>query len=752
MRTFAILASALITIIAPIYAATNLIGFSVENSAKQLALEKRFDRDLSAREQREWLEQMSAAPNHVGAPHNKENAEFILAKFREWGWEAEIETFEILYPTPLQIRLEMTEPNQFKAALHEPPLSGDRTSTNTGNALPPYVAFCADGDVTAELVYVNTGMPDDYKELQRRGISVKGKIVIARYGGGWRGLKPKLAAEHGAIGCLIYSDPRDDGFGEGDVYPTGGHRPPQGVQRGSVLDLPVAPGDPLTPDSGATANATRVSLEEAKTLTKIPTLPISYGDAEPLLAALRGPVVPGGWRGGLPITYHFGPGLARVRLTIKSDWSRKTIYNVIAKIHGSDSPEQWIMRGNHHDGWVFGAWDPLSAHCALMSEAKAIGQLVKDGWKPRRTIVYTSWDAEEPGLIGSTEWVESHADELKEKAVLYVNSDTNGRGFLRMGGSHSFQKLVHESASAVQDPKTGVDALTRLRARMLAGNWRKAGEEEKWVMQKVTAGEAPPLDALGSGSDFSPFLQHLGIASLDIRYGGEDESGGIYHSIYDSFDHYVRFGDPDFSYGVALAQTVGRVILRAANAELLPLRFSDLVAAVENYLHEVRTLLDNTRQNTEQQHRLIENNFFKLAADPKETDLPPDPEPDVPYLNFAPMENALARFKEAAQKFDQAAAKFENSKRIADANVLLQKMEQTLTTRQGLPGRPWFRHMIYAPGLYTGYGVKTLPGIREAIEQRRWSEAEEFIKIIAATLNAESEQLSKSRAILSEEP
>jgi N-acetylated-alpha-linked acidic dipeptidase len=644
----------------------------------------------------------------------------------------------------------MTEPKNLNAALHEPPVSADRTSTNTDKALPPYVAFCVDGDVAGDLVYVNTGMPDDYKELNRRGISVKGKIVITRYGGGWRGLKPKLAAEHGAMGCLIYSDPRDDGFGDGDAWPEGGTRPAQGVQRGSVLDLPVAPGDPLTPNVGATADASRVSINNAKGLMQIPTLPISYADAQPLLAALRGPVVAGNWRGGLPITYHFGPGPARVHLVVKSDWTRKTIYNVIAKIRGTDSPEQWILRGNHHDGWVFGAWDPLSAHCALMSEAKGIGQLAKDGWKPRRTIVYTSWDAEEPGLIGSTEWVETHADELKDKAVLYVNSDTNGRGFLRMGGSHSFQKLVQESASGVQDPQTGVDALTRLRARILAGNWRRGGEDEKWVMQKVTAGEAPPLDALGSGSDYSPFLQHLGIASLDIRYGGEDESNGIYHSIYDSFDHYIRFGDPDFSYGVALAQTVGRIILRAANAELLPLRFSDLAGAVENYLHEVRVLLDNTRQKSEEQHRLLENNFFKLAADPKETDLPPEREADIPYLNFAPIENALARFKEAARKFDQAAGKFRDSNKLSEANTLLQKLEQKLTYTQGLPGRPWFHHMIYAPGLLTGYGAKTLPGIREAIEQRRWSEAEEFIKILAATLNAGSDELSRGRALLSD--
>jgi N-acetylated-alpha-linked acidic dipeptidase len=734
-------------------AQTTLLGFTAQGATEQETIEKKFDSSLNASDQRAWLERMSSAPNHVGSPHDKKNAEFILEQFKDWGWEARIETFHVLYPTPRKIGLEMTHPKRFKARLSEPPLSGDRTSTDK-SGLPPYVAYGADGDVVGDLVYVNTGMPDDYRELQRQGITVQGKIVIARYGGGWRGLKPKLAAEHGAIGCLIYSDPRDDGYGEGDVYPKGANRPADGVQRGSVLDLPVAPGDPLTPNIGATRDAQRLSVDEAKTIAKIPTLPISYGDAQPLLAALEGPVAPASWRGALPITYHIGSGPARVHLTVQSEWSQKEIYNVIATMRGRQYPDQWVIRGNHHDGWVFGAWDPLSAHSALMSEAKAIGALVKDGWRPRRTIVYASWDAEEPGLIGSTEWVEEHGVELRGKAVLYVNSDTNARGFLRMGGSHAFQTLVHETASAVRDPETGVDSLARLRARVLVGNFGSGDVEERRVAKAVSGGSSPPMEALGSGSDYSPFLQHLGIASLDIRYGGEDEDYGIYHSLYDSFDHFIRFGDPDFSYGVALSKTIGRIILRAADAEIIPAHFTEFADTVEEYAREVHKLSDDLRAQAEQQHRLIDEAAFKLANDPIKIQVAPERASDVPFLNFSALDNATSRLKRTAARFDKDCARFlrnhpDQKPAFARVNVAILSMEGSLLDEKGLPGRPWFRHMIYAPGLYTGYGVKTLPGLREAIEQRRWAEAEDYSKIIANVLNTYSDKLTAAAEMLS---
>ncbi|HXL97145.1 MAG TPA: M28 family peptidase, partial [Steroidobacteraceae bacterium] len=553
-----------------------MLGFSAAHTLDEQAAERHFDADLNAAELREWMRTMASAPNQVGSAHDKANAEFMLQKFRDWGWDASIETFSVLYPTPRHLSLQLIAPKQFTAKLKEPAIKGDASSGNTAGALPPYNVYGADGDVSGELVYVNYGMPEDYKELDRRAISVKGKIVIARYRGGWRGLKPKLAYEHGAIGCLIYSDPRDDGYFLGDVYPQGGWRPADGVQRGSVADIPLYSGDPLTPGVGATADAQRLPLTEARTLMKIPVLPLSYADAQPLLAALGGPVAPASWRGALPLTYHIGPGPAKVHLQVQSDWSRKPIYDVIARIAGSELPEQWVVRGNHHDGWVFGAWDPLSGNSALMAEAKAIGALLKSGWRPRRTLIYASWDGEEPGLLGSTEWVETHAQELKRHAVVYVNSDNNARGFLEAQGSHSLQRLVNEVSAGIHDPETDGSVQARLRAKLRVDAYQSPApnEQVKRLGQAAASAADVPIGALGSGSDFTPFLQHLGIATLDLRYGGEADNDGIYHSVYDSFDHFLRFGDPGFVYGIAEAQTVGHLVLRVADADVLPLQFS----------------------------------------------------------------------------------------------------------------------------------------------------------------------------------
>ncbi|MGH8288507.1 MAG: M28 family peptidase [Steroidobacteraceae bacterium] len=417
---------------------SGMLGFTAAGAAQERDLEQRFDAQLSAPEMRAWLKRLSSEPNQVGSPHDKANAEFLLAQFKKWGWNAHIEVFDVLYPTPERELVEMVAPTTFRATLHEPPVKGDRTST-LGGALPPYNIYGADGDVTAPLVYVNYGTPEDYKELARYGVSVKGKIVIARYGNEWRGLKPELAYEHGAVGCLIYSDPRDDGYFNGDAYPKGGWRPPQGVQRGSVMNIAEYPGDPTTPGWGSVPGAKHLSIKDSKSILKIPVVPISYADATPLLEALGGPVAPVSWRGALPLTYHIGAGPAQVHLVVKSDWSLKPIYDVIAMLKGSTEANQWVIRGNHHDGWVFGAWDPLAGTTALMGEAKALGALHRQGWVPKRTVVYASWDGEEPMLLGSTEWAETHARELQQKAVLYLNSDTNARGFLFAAGSASLK-------------------------------------------------------------------------------------------------------------------------------------------------------------------------------------------------------------------------------------------------------------------------------------------------------------------------
>jgi N-acetylated-alpha-linked acidic dipeptidase len=615
--------------------------------------------------------------------------------------------------------------------------------------LPPYNVYGADGDVTAELIYVNQGMPDDYKELEREGLSVKGRIVLTRYGGGWRGLKPKLAYEHGAVGCLIYSDPRDDGYGAGDTYPKGGFRPPDAVQRGSVQDLTLYSGDPLTPGVGAVPGAKRLALKDARTLLKIPVLPISYADAEPLLAALGGRVAPAAWRGGLPMAYHVGPGPAQVHMKVLSDWSQKPIYDVVAKIKGSDEPDRWIIRGNHHDGWVFGAMDPLAGQVALMAEAKSIGSLLKEGWRPHRTLVYNSWDGEEPGLLGSTEWAEQHAAELKVKAVMYVNSDTNGRGFLQAEGSHALQHFLSEVARDVKDPETGASVLTRALAHRRVSAYDSAGQADSAA--RTSANGDLALGALGSGSDYTPFLQHLGINSVNLGFEGESQYG-VYHSAYDSFDHYRRFVDPTFEYGVALAKVAGRIMLRASQAELIPAREGDFAASVAGYGDELHKLADGMRAKTRELAKLQDDESYKLTTNPDYPRAPPSRAADVPYLNFAELDNAVAKLEQSAIAFDKEYARLGAANDAAGSaerervNSTLAILEQNLTDSHGLPGREWYQHMIYAPGLHTGYGVKTLPGIREAIEERRWEEANQYIGVVSRALNNYSARMDRAIA------
>jgi N-acetylated-alpha-linked acidic dipeptidase len=653
-----------------------------------------------------------------------------------------------------QHTLELVSPTKFVAALKEPAVPGDETSART-DGLAPYNAYGADGDVTGDLVYVNYGMPDDYKDLARRGIDVKGKIAIARYGAGWRGLKPKLAYTHGAIGCVIYSDPKGDGYARGDVYPKGGWRPADGVQRGSVEDLTAYTGDPLTPGVGATKTAKRLKISESKVILKIPVMPISYADAQPLLAALGGAVAPEHWRGALPITYHIGPGPAKVHLSIASDWTQKPVYDVIAKIPGAQYPNEWIVRGNHRDGWVYGAWDPLSGHVAMMAEAKSIGALLKTGWRPKRTLVFASWDGEEPGLLGSTEWSETHADELQHKAVLYMNSDENSRGFLSMGGSHSLQRLANDVSVSVKDPETSVTTGARLRARTMVDGYDKdASEIEKKTAQTAAGGADLPLEALGSGSDFTPFLQHLGITTLNFEYGGEEDQEGVYHSSYDTFEHYVRFGDPGFAYGIAEAQTIGHLILRYANADILPLQFAGFSEAVDGYITELHGLADAKRKAAQELGKLLDQNVFALATDPTRPVLAPERDPEVPYINFTPLDNVVVRLKKSAKAYDDRYARIEAAgtklpaAQAKSVDDLLRGMEATLMDSRGLPGREWYKHLIYAPGQFTGYGVKTIPGVREAIEQNRWDEANQYVVLTAAALSAYCDRLDKATALL----
>ncbi|HVW05807.1 MAG TPA: M28 family metallopeptidase [Vicinamibacterales bacterium] len=723
-----------------------LLGFTVGRADAQRAREAAFDAAIRADEMQTWMKRLAARPHHVGSPYDRENAQFLASLLTSWGYESTIETFDVLFPTPTVRVLEEIAPEHVTATLAEPTLKEDATSGQTSEQLPVYNAYSADGDVTAEIVYVNYGVPADYDVLAQHGIDVKGKIVLARYGGSWRGIKPKVAAEHGAIGCLIYSDPRDDGYFNGDVYPQGPWRSENGAQRGSVSDMPVFPGDPLTPGVGATKDAVRLSRDAAPTLMKIPVLPISWHDAQPLLRALSGPVVPVDWRGALPLTYHFGPGPTTVHLKLAFDWSLKPAYDVIARLPGAERPDEWIIRGNHHDAWVNGAADPVSGAVALLGEARGVGDLVKAGWRPKRTIVYALWDAEEPGLLGSTEWVETHAADLQRHVVAYVNSDMNGRGFLSVGGSHSLETLAGEVARDVIDPETGVSVLERARARRIT-----QGTPEQ--LREIRGRADLSINALGSGSDYTPFLQHLGIASLDIGFDGES-GGGSYHSIFDSIDAYMRFVDPELRYGIALAKVGGRLVLRLADADVLPFRFGPLSDTVSRYAAEVSALADTTRAETTELNRRLADGTLKLTADPRETYMPPSPRDPVPYLNLAPLRNALTRLSGVAARYDralQAALASDGGVPAAAQPALdaaLIDSERALVSDDGLPRRPWFKHVLYAPGLYTGYGVKTLPGVREAIEQRRWTEAEQQAVTTAAAIDRLSMQVQRATELL----
>jgi len=702
---------------------------------------------------RDMMQRLAARPHHVGSPYGKQNAEWIRDQYASFGWDARIETFEVLFPTPTERVLEMVAPTTYKAVLQEPTVAGDPTTSQRAEQLPTYNAYSVDGDVTGPLVFVNYGVPADYEELERRGISVKGAIVIAKYGGSWRGIKPKVAAEHGAIGCLIYSDPADDGYGGGAVFPKGPMRPAQGAQRGSVADMPTYPGDPLTPGVGATKDAKRLDVRQAPTLTKIPVLPISYGDAQPLLAALTGPVVPERWRGGLPITYRFGPGASRVHLKLKFDFGLKTLYDVIARLPGTTEADQWIIRGNHHDAWVNGAEDPISGQVAELEEARALGMLYKQGWRPKRTIIYASWDGEEPGLLGSTEWAEAHADSLATHAVAYLNTDSNGRGYLGVEGSHSLESFINGVEKDIVDPESNVSSWKRNQAALVVRGSPDA-----------RAGGDLKIGALGSGSDFTPFLQHLGVASLNLGYGGEDE-GGIYHSIYDDFYWYTHFSDSTFVYGRALAQAVGTTVMRLASADVLPFVFTNLAETTHRYVDELQQLRDTRAKEIGEERQRVTDSVYAIVRDPRAPVGAPRLVTPPPRFDFGPLLDAQDSLSAAAATFEKAYAAWRDAggnaatqdgsqpsepavANLAEVNRRLLRAERVLMLRDGLKNRPWYKHSLYAPGFYTGYGVKTMPGIREAIEQGEWSSVNGEIARVAEALNAEAALVKEAAALL----
>lgn len=735
MRTIFLVLS-LLLIAAPAVNADTTIESSV--TEQQQDIENRFDGKLVADEMDAWLRRLSARPHHVGSVYGKENAEFIAGLFRSWGYEVEIAEYQIILPTPRIRELELTAPGKYQASLQEDTLEADPSTAVREELLPPYNAYSTDGEVEGELVFVNYGIPEDYEILERHGIDVTGKIAIAKYGKSWRGIKPKLAGEKGAIGTIIYSDPADDGYGKGDVYPAGPYKHESGVQRGSVMDMPTYPGDVLTPGVGATKAAKRLAIDEAPTITRIPVLPISQRDALPLLRAIGGSVVPEEWRGDLPITYHFGPGPARARLKLEFDWREVTAYNVIARLEGSDKPDEWIIRGNHHDGWNHGAADPSSGMVAMLAEAKAVAELAREGARPRRTIIYAAWDAEEQGLIGSTEWVEHHADELREHAVAYINTDSNSRGFIDIGGSHVLERFFNQIMDEVRDPRMDISLKERRRAYLRLNAEDDKGKEDAKSRSDLR------IYPMGSGSDYTPFLQHLGIASANIGFG--DEGGdGSYHTLYDTYEHYTTWVDPGLVYGMALAQVAGRASLRMANAQRLPFEFIAFADNIALYIDELTELAEKMRSETANNNEMVDQGIFAAALDPTYTLGPPKRQEPVPHFNFAPLQNSLERLKAAAALYSELAS---DGKAVNDEfNRLLFTSERILTRSEGLKGREWYKHHIYAPGFYTGYGVKTLPGVREAIEQRNYPEVDPQIELAASVLNdmaARIELLAKS--------
>jgi N-acetylated-alpha-linked acidic dipeptidase len=643
------------------------------------------------------MERMAQQPHHAGSPMSASVAQYALGQFKSFGLDARIEVFEALIPYPTTRVVEMTSPAKFTLKLKEPAIPEDPDSSDPGQ-LPTYHAYSASGDVTGPLVYVNYGLPVDYEYLAKQGIDVKGKIVIARYGASWRGTKPKVAAEHGAIGCIIYSDPRDDGYYQGDVYPKGALRPPDGAQRGSVMDMPVAVGDPLSPGWASEAGSRRLTRAEATTIMKIPVLPISYADATPLLEHLEGPVAPDGWRGALGFTYHIGPGPSTVHMKLDFDWSTRPLHDVIATIPGSEFPNEWIVYGNHHDAWVNGAHDPISGAASLLESARALSEMYKQGWKPKRTIVFALWDGEEFGLLGSTEWAEKHGDELNKKAVVYINSDTNSQGSMSASGSHTLERFMTEIFRDLKDPKSDKTLLEATRTRR-----RDPSEDPPAKPNEFHLGP------LGAGSDYVAFVDHTGVASLNLGFGGPNQ-GGVYHSIYDDMTWYKRFGDPDFIYGKALSQVTATTLMRLADAPVLPFEFGVLSSTIKTYIDEIK----------------------KVAGE---------------NVDLRPVLDQLAKIDSDSAAYEKALA-HPVPLALGGVNDVLFHTERALTLARGLPHREWYRHQIYAPGLYTGYGAKTLPGIREASEAKNWTEAKQEVTHVVEVLAELDRRIQQATKLL----
>jgi len=688
----------------PPTAPARLRGFSEAASAAALAREREFQAMPDPKIAEADFDVMTAEPHHTGSPYEIKLADYVADRFKAFGLEVSRDEYSVLLPWPGERRLDLVGPEPLKLQVEEEKIRGDQWADKPG-ILPAYNAYSPSGDVTGDIVYVNFGVPGDYETLAKLGIDVKGKIVLARYGGSWRGIKPKVAAEHGAIACLIYSDPHEDGYFQGDVYPDGPFRGWGMIQRGSVMDMPRYPGDPSTPDRPSKPGVERIPMDQIKTFSPIPVQPLSYRDGVEILKRLGGPVAPEAWRGALPITYHLGPGPAKIHMRVRMDYAQRRLINVIGRIAGREAPDEWVIVGSHRDAWTFGASDSVSGHVSMMSVARAFGEMMKAGWRPRRTLLFVSWDGEEQGLLGSTEWVEDYANELRARTAVYVNRDA-GAGGINFSGSavHSLTPFVHELAQSIRPAGESKNLYDAWLARARADAPKQEGKTPAEIVKE------PPVGALGSGSDYTAFLDHVGIASLDMGLSAKG-GDGTYHSTYDNPTWFKKYIDPGFKHSVLAAQVTGTALLRLADAEVLPFDYEAYGKQILEYIQE------------------IEEQATKASADGAKT------------IDFGELRASAEAFASAGaqlrQKVDETLAAAPSDARLAgirDINRRLMMAERDLIEPSGLPDRPWYRHVIYAPGLYTGYGVKTIPGVREAVDAGNYPRAAEQAKSVVRAL------------------
>jgi N-acetylated-alpha-linked acidic dipeptidase len=654
-----------------------LTGFSVERSEQHREWESVMAAVPDVARMGEFHYDMTRLPHHAGTEENYRLALYLQGLWEELGFETELVRYDVYLPWPGERSLRLVEPEVVELAVTEPPIAAD-PDTYVEGVITGMAAYVTPGDVVGDVVYANYGRSGDYRLLEERGVSLDGRIVLVRYGGTpaqMRGMKVREAAMRGAVGVVIYSDPEDDGYVRGDVYPDGTWRPPEGIQSGSFLDVPIYPGDPLTPFVPSIPGVQRLAFEDAETIQKIPVQPISYGEALKILRHIGGDVVPQEWQGGLPLAYHIGAGPARVEMHVEYDYAQRPVWNVFGKIEGTVEPEKFILAAGHRDAWALGARDPTSGAVSLLETARGIATALEQGYRPRRSIVFGSWGGEEYFLLGSTEWGEQFGEQLRENMVAYINRESYTAGDWSASGNHSLERFVIETSRDAVHPQA-------------------PSLYDAWSMQEP--GAPPRLGAPGSGSDFTVFIDHLGIPSLSLGYGS---GNGVYHSLYDTLGWFQRFGDPDYEYGVAQADMVGRMLMRLASAEILPFDFTDTADVIGRYVDELVELDAGGRLRDELRGIGAANARLRAAA-------------VEANMSFSGVLSGGSQWTTGSEDA------------LREINRLIMQTERELLDERGIWRRPWYRNLIYAPGYYEGYAAKTLPGVREAIEHGDWEVAQ----------------------------